>query len=169
MPARITADVSEAVHALRAGKLCAVPTETVYGLAGDALQPEVVARIFEAKQRPFFDPLIVHVAQVGELQSLIREFPPLGQKLASAFWPGPLTLVLPKSEVVPDLVTAGLSSVAVRIPRHPLMQELLRQFGRPVAAPSANLFGRTSPTTAEHVREQLEGRIDLILDGGACA
>jgi len=168
MSAEITTDVARAAQALRSGRLVAFATETVYGLGADALDPLAVARVFEAKGRPRFDPLIVHVASTAELDPLLAEFPERARQLADAFWPGPLTLVLPKRPIVPDLVTAGLPRVAVRIPGHPQALELLRAAGRPIAAPSANLFGRISPTTAEHVAEQLGDRIDLILDGGPC-
>jgi L-threonylcarbamoyladenylate synthase len=150
--------------------LVALPAETVYGLAADALRSEAVARIFEAKERPFFDPLICHVAQetgVEELTLLGAEQRGMVRSLAAAFWPGPLTLVLPRRPCVPDLVCAGLETVAVRMPAHPVFCAVLRAFGRPVAAPSANRFGRISPTAAEHVFEELAGRIPLILDAGA--
>jgi L-threonylcarbamoyladenylate synthase len=166
--ARVISEVSVAAQALQRGELVAFATETVYGLGGVALWPETVARIFEAKGRPSFDPLIVHVPDLAAVRELVTEFPPLAQRLAREFWPGPLTLVLPKAACVPDLVTSGLSSVAVRIPRHPLALELLRQVGLPIAAPSANLFGRVSPTTASHVADQLGDRIEWILDGGPC-
>ena len=164
--AQVISDVSRAAAALRHGELVAFATETVYGLGGVALWPETVARIFEVKGRPTFDPLIVHVPDLVAVRQLVTHIPPVAERLASHFWPGPLTLVLPKSECVPDLVTAGLPSVAVRIPKHPLALELLRDVGFPVAAPSANLFGRVSPTTAAHVEDQLGDRIEWILDGG---
>jgi len=138
----------EAVRRLRSGQLVAFPTETVYGLGADATDPDAVLQIFETKARPRFDPLIVHVADVEAAEALVAgPFDPRGRALAEAFWPGPLTLVLPKRPVVPDLVTAGLQSLAVRVPRHPTALRLLEQAGRPVAAPSANRFGRLSPTT----------------------
>ncbi len=166
--ARVISDVSIAATALQRGELVAFATETVYGLGGVALWPETVARIFEAKGRPTFDPLIVHVPDLAGVRELVTAFPPLAERLARAFWPGPLTMVLPKAVCIPDLVTSGLSSVAIRIPSHPLALELLRQVGLPVAAPSANLFGRVSPTTAAHVADQLGDRIEWILDGGPC-
>ena len=166
--ARVISDVSIAAAALQRGELVAFATETVYGLGGVALWPETVARIFEAKGRPTFDPLIVHVPDLASVRELVTEFPPLAERLAREFWPGPLTLVLPKAACIPDLVTSGLASVAIRIPSHPLALELLRQVGLPVAAPSANLFGRVSPTTAAHVADQLGDRIEWILDGGPC-
>ena len=164
----ITDDVAQAAAKLRAGGLVAFPTETVYGLGAHALSEESVARIFSAKRRPKFDPLIVHVARREQLDSLVAEFPETARILADKFWPGPLTLVLPKRAIVPDLVTAGLPTVAVRIPSHSIAQELLRQVGIPVAAPSANRFSQVSPTTAAHVQKQLANDIDLILDGGPC-
>lgn len=165
---RVTADPEEAAAALRAGKLVAIPTETVYGLAGNAFNPHVAARIFEAKHRPTFDPLIVHLPSAARLSQVAAEVSPLARKLGDAFWPGPLTLVFPKTAAVPDLVTSGLSTVAVRIPDHPLARRLLELIDFPLAAPSANLFGRLSPTMPEHVLEQLGDRIDLVLDGGPC-
>jgi len=146
----------------------ALPTETVYGLAGDALNEKALAKIFETKQRPSFDPLICHVADLEGVRQLCRDLPATARKLAEKFWPGPLTLVLPKRDHVPDLATSGLPTVAVRVPAHPLAQALLREFGGPVAAPSANMFGRISPTTAGAVRQELGEKVDLILDGGPC-
>jgi L-threonylcarbamoyladenylate synthase len=128
-----------------------------------------VARIFEAKSRPQFDPLIVHVADLRQAEILVTKLPEAALRLAEKFWPGPLTLVLPKSDLVPDLVTSSMPTVAIRVPRHPLALELIRESGRPIAAPSANPFGQVSPTTAEHVRRCLGNKVDLILDGGACA
>jgi L-threonylcarbamoyladenylate synthase len=164
----LTTDVHRAADALRRGSLVAFATETVYGLGANALDPIAVARIFEAKGRPRFDPLIVHLPDAEHVSNVAAEYPDVARRLAERFWPGPLTLVLPKREVVPDLVTSGLPNVAVRVPGLPLARELIRLAGCPVAAPSANLFGRVSPTTAEHVLEQLAGRIDLVLDGGPC-
>ena len=146
----------------------AFPTETVYGLGGHAFDLEAVAGIFAAKERPEFDPLIVHVAEFDQIGQLAVEMPDRARRLGERFWPGPLTLVLDKQPEVPDLVTAGLSTVAVRIPDHAVTLELLRLAAVPMAGPSANRFGRLSPTTAEHVAEQLGDRIDLILDGGPC-
>lgn len=166
--ARVITDVSTAATALRKGELVAFATETVYGLGGVALWPETVARIFEVKGRPTFDPLIVHVPDLPAAHKLVKSLPPVAVQLASKFWPGPLTMVLEKAEQVPDLVTSGLPSVAIRIPSHPLALRLLREVGLPVAAPSANLFGRVSPTTAAHVQDQLGDRINWILDGGPC-
>ncbi|HTI49885.1 MAG TPA: L-threonylcarbamoyladenylate synthase [Planctomycetaceae bacterium] len=161
-------ELARAAEILRQGGLVAFPTETVYGLGANALEVEAVARVFEVKGRPLFDPLIVHVAGTNEVAPIVRRFPKIAQTLAAQFWPGPLTLVLPKSLLVPDLVTAGCPTIAVRVPDHPVALELLRLAGVPLAAPSANLFGRISPTTAAHVREQLGESIDLILDGGPC-
>jgi L-threonylcarbamoyladenylate synthase len=166
MTCSIGTDVKHAAAILRDGGLVAFATETVYGLGADALNPQAVARVFEVKQRPNFDPLIVHVADIAQLGSLVKQMTPVGEQLAAAFWPGPLTLVLEKENIVPDLVTAGLPTVAVRIPAHSLALELLRTANIPVAAPSANPFGRISPTTAAHVAEQLGEQIDYILDGG---
>lgn len=158
----------EAARWLKDGHLVAMPTETVYGLAGNALDPTAVVRIFETKERPLYNPLIVHVASVDEARQLARTWPAALDRLARMFWPGPLTILLPRKELVPDLVTAGLDRVAIRIPDHPLAMELIRTCGFPLAAPSANLFSRISPTTAEHVQRQLDGRIPYILDGGPC-
>mgnify|MGYP000123796944 CR=1 FL=1 len=160
--------ISEAARLLRAGRLVAFPTETVYGLGADAFNALAVARIFEVKNRPTFDPIIVHIADTAQLTELVREVPDTGRRLIEKFWPGPLTLVLPKTEKVPDIVTAGLPTVAVRMPAHPVALALIRAADCPVAAPSANPFGYLSPTTAEHVVAQLDDKVDLILDGGAC-
>lgn len=160
------AAIAEAAALLRAGGLVAFPTETVYGLGADAANPRAVARIFAAKGRPASDPLIVHVLGLADLDGWAAELPAVARRLAEAFWPGPLTLVLPRGPRVPDLVAAGLDSVAVRAPAHPVARALLAATGRPIAAPSANPFGRTSPTTAAHVLADLGGRIDLLLDGG---
>jgi len=152
---------------LRRGGLVAVPTETVYGLAASAWHADACRRIFRAKRRPAHDPLIVHVADLPMLERVAYANPAVA-RLARAFWPGPLTLVLARRAAVPDVVTAGLPSVAVRMPAHPLLRQLLRLCGEPLAAPSANPFGYLSPTTAAHVRESLGGRIRHILDGGPC-
>ncbi|OQW33429.1 MAG: translation factor (SUA5) [Nitrospira sp. SG-bin1] len=153
---------------IQAGGLVAFPTETVYGLGCDAFNADAAAKVFEAKQRPQFDPLIVHIADPGQLEAVIDSLPPLGRRLIDAFWPGPLTLVLSKQQAIPDLVTAGLSTVAVRMPNHPVAQALIREAGTPIAAPSANPFGYVSPTTARHVADGLGSNVDLILDGGPC-
>lgn len=168
MRCRVTKNPEEAAAALCAGRLVALPTETVYGLGGNAFDPRAVAEIFAVKERPTFDPLIVHVRSIEQLPQVATEFPAVAQQLADRFWPGPLTMVLPKTAAVPELVTSGLPTVAVRIPDHPLMQRVLEAAGFPIAAPSANLFGRLSPTSVEHVLDQLGDRIDLVLDGGPC-
>jgi L-threonylcarbamoyladenylate synthase len=159
--------VEEAAQALRGGKLVAFPTETVYGLGANALDSAAVARIFEAKGRPATDPLIVHIAHIGQLSMCASHVPPAARKLGLAFWAGPLTIILPKKPQVPDSVTAGLPSVALRVPSHRVARALMEMAGVPVAAPSANRFSRPSPTTAAHVMADLDGRIDLLLDGGA--
>ncbi len=160
--------IAEAGRIIASGGLVAFPTETVYGLGAHALDPMAVARIFEVKQRPRFDPLIVHVADVGMAESLWQFIPAIARQLIQAFWPGPLTLVLPKRAHVPDIVTAGLPTVAVRMPGHPVALALIRAASVPIAAPSANPFGYLSPTRAEHVVAMLGDRVDLILDGGPC-
>jgi L-threonylcarbamoyladenylate synthase len=161
-----SAALRRAGEILRDGGLVAFPTETVYGLGANALDREAVARIFEAKGRPGYNPLIVHVLDEEAARDLTAEWPQVADVLARAFWPGPLTLVLRKAAVVPDLVTAGLSTVGLRVPAHPLARALLLAAGVPIAAPSANRFTELSPTTAEHVRKGLGPRVDLILDGG---
>ena len=166
MPCPIGRDVDRAASILLGGGLVAFPTETVYGLGANALDARAVAGIFAAKNRPSFDPLIVHIASIDALDSLASQVPVVARRLADRFWPGPLTLVLPKTPIVPDLVTSGLHTVAVRIPNHPVAQELLTRTCVPVAAPSANTFGCLSPTCADHVLEQLGSEIDYILDGG---
>ncbi|KKM10813.1 tRNA threonylcarbamoyladenosine biosynthesis protein [Clostridiales bacterium PH28_bin88] len=158
--------VRQAARILKEGGLVAFPTETVYGLGANALDPQAVARIFHAKGRPADNPLIVHVASPAEVEDLVVSVPPKGERLMRHFWPGPLTLVLPRKPVVPDVVTAGLDTVAVRMPDHPVALALIRAAGVPVAAPSANLSGRPSPTTARHVLQDLGGMIDAIVDGG---
>lgn len=161
------ASIALAAKLLHAGELVAFPTETVYGLGAAALNSEAVVKIFEAKQRPFFDPLIVHIGDATWANEL-AEVSALGQSLMQAFWPGPLTLVLPRKKIVPDLVTSGLSDVALRVPAHLVAQELLHVSGIAIAAPSANLFGQLSPTRAEHVERFLGEKVALILDGGPC-
>ena len=160
-------EISRAAAALRAGLLVGMPTETVYGLAANALDPAAVLRIFSAKGRPTFDPLIVHVADAAQAWTVARPSA-RARLLAARLWPGPLTLVLPRTPIVPDVVTSGLDTVGVRCPDHPLALALIRAAGVPLAAPSANPFGRISPTTAAHVREQLGATVALVLDGGAC-
>jgi L-threonylcarbamoyladenylate synthase len=158
--------IARAAAEIRRGGLVAFPTETVYGLGANALDATAVARIFEAKGRPATDPLIVHLTSAADLNRVARDVPRIAEPLTRTFWPGPLTLVLNRQDIVPDGVTAGLPTVAVRVPAHPVAQALLRQSGVPIAAPSANRFGHTSPTTAQHVLADLDGLIDLILDGG---
>ncbi len=160
-------ELEQAAAALRAGGLVGMPTETVYGLAADALDAAAVLRVFAAKGRPTFDPLIVHLPDASWLERVAVPSP-RARLLAAACWPGPLTLVLPRTAAVPDAVTAGLDTVAVRVPDHPLARELIRRCGRPLAAPSANRFGCVSPTTAAHVREQLGAAVAVVLDGGPC-
>jgi L-threonylcarbamoyladenylate synthase len=157
-----------AASLLREGDVVVFPTETVYGLGADAFQPAALERIFAAKGRPFSDPLIVHIAEEAELEGLAAFVPETARRLAAAFWPGPLTLILPRAGRVPSLVTAGLETVAVRMPRHPVARALIRALGSPIAAPSANRFMHVSPTTAQHVLADLGGRVPLILDGGPC-
>jgi L-threonylcarbamoyladenylate synthase len=160
--------VIAAAEALSQGDLVAMPTETVYGLAGDALNPKALARIFAVKQRPFFDPLIVHVASITQAESLVTKIPDVAFRLMERFWPGPLTLVLPRRENIPDLATSGLSTVALRQPNHPVALALLKACGFPLAAPSANPFGALSPTCAEHVASAFTQGITMVLDGGPC-
>jgi L-threonylcarbamoyladenylate synthase len=158
--------LERAAQILRVGGLVALPTETVYGLGANALDAAAVSRIFAAKQRPAWDPVIVHVADEKMLDGLVEQIPEAARKLMRAFWPGPLTMLLPRTAAVPDAVTAGRPLVGVRMPAHPVALELIRRAGLPVAAPSANLFGHISPTTAEHVLADLDGRIDAVLDAG---
>lgn len=157
-----------AARLLRAGELVVFPTETVYGLGANALNPQAAEQIFLAKERPFSDPLIVHIADEQDLETLVASVPETARKLAAAFWPGPLTMILPAGPQVPGLITSGLPNVAVRMPNHPIARALIRAAGVPVAAPSANRFMHVSPTTARHVYDDLKGRIPLILDGGPC-
>ena len=161
-------DILTAKQLLESGKCVAIPTETVYGLAANALDPTACAEIFRIKNRPSFNPLIVHVHAIGEIEKYVRAFPEPLKKLAEHFSPGPVTFVLPKKNNIPDIVTAGGDTVAVRIPAHPLTLELLRLLPFPLAAPSANPFGYISPVTAQHVEAQLGNEIPYILDGGAC-
>ncbi len=168
-PHELSAAVKEAARLLADGQVVALPTETVYGLAADALRNDAVAGIFEAKERPLFDPLIVHLPSRDWLERVAAipdDSRAMTEALITKFWPGPLTLVLPRRQTVPDLVTAGLNTVAVRMSAHPVFQAVIERFGQPLAAPSANRFGRISPTEAAHVRSELGGRIPLILDGG---
>lgn len=166
-PKKIDLDkIKIAAEVIKKGNLVAFPTETVYGLGADALNEEAVAKIFQAKGRPFNDPLIVHIADIKELNRLFKYTPLVALKLAKAFWPGPLTLVLKKSELVSDIITAGLNTVAIRMPANNIALSLIREAKTPIVAPSANLFGRTSPTNAQHVADDLDGKIEMIIDGG---
>jgi len=160
--------IQRAAKIIKGGGVVAFPTETVYGLGADAFNPLAVARIFEVKRRPYFDPLIVHVANPSDVKKLAKETPSNAKKLIERFWPGPLTIVLLKEEKIPDIVTAGLLTLAIRMPNHPMALALIEESKCPIAAPSANPFGYLSPTTAEHVRDQLGEEVDLILDGGPC-
>lgn len=163
--------ISKAVRLLDEGEVVALPTETVYGLGANALDANAVAKIFAAKERPSFDPLIIHLAtreQIHDYCEISPELDVIVQKLIQEFWPGPLTMVLPKKDIIPDIVTSGLPTVAVRMSAHPIMQDICKAFGKPIAAPSANRFGRISPTSAGAVLKELGGKIPLIVDGGAC-
>ena len=160
--------VEEAVRLLQGGQVVAIPTETVYGLAGNAYNESALAKIFAAKERPTFDPLIVHIAEIEQLEDVAKDIPEAAYRLAQAYWPGPLTMILPKKDCIPDLATSGLPSVAVRFPSHPVARRIIKESGLPLAAPSANLFKHVSPTTALHVAEQLGDRIAGIVDGGPC-
>lgn len=158
--------VKRATELLRAGEVVALPTETVYGLAANALDAKAVARIFEVKGRPVHNPIIVHVASVEMATRCVTNWPDVADKLAKSFWPGPLSLVLPRTKEIPEIVTAGGATVGVRWPSHPFIQAVIRECGFPLAAPSANLSNQVSPTNAEHVRKQLDGKLRLIVDGG---
>ena len=160
-------EVGRAAAVIKNGGLVAMPTETVYGLAADALNGQAVARIFQAKGRPMDNPLIVHIAELSQIEALVRAFPPKARILAERFWPGPLTMILPKSDNIPDEVSAGLDTVAIRCPADATARELIR-LSAPLAAPSANLSGSPSPTTVQHVIQDMDGRIDAIIDGGDC-
>lgn len=166
--AEIGKDIIRAKQLLEAGQLVAIPTETVYGLAANALNEKAVLEIFKAKNRPHFDPLIVHVSGIAQAETLVESFPEKVKVLAKKFWPGPLTILLPKKEIVPDLVTSGLNTVGLRCPDHTLTLQLLKSLSFPLAAPSANPFGYVSPTTPQHVNEQLGDKVAYILDGGEC-
>jgi len=166
--AEIGKDISKAASLLKQGKLVAIPTETVYGLAANALDVEAATKIFVAKNRPYFDPLIVHVQSGDAVREYAEKIPDEAFELMKRFWPGPLTVLLPKKNIIPDLVTAGLDRVGLRCPDHPMTLELLRSISFPLAAPSANPFGYVSPTTPLHVNDQLGNEIEYILDGGEC-
>ncbi len=159
--------VAEAAEVLKRGGLVAFPTETVYGLGGNGLDAEACKKIYEAKGRPSDNPLILHISQISELRPIVGEIPPVGEALMEAFWPGPLTMIFPKSELVPLSVTGGLDTVAVRFPTHPVALAIIRKAGLPIAGPSANSSGKPSPTRASHVEFDLSGKIDMIVDGGA--
>jgi L-threonylcarbamoyladenylate synthase len=161
-------DIQLAVELLKQGRLVAFPTETVYGLGADAKNPEALAGIFRAKGRPMDHPLIVHVASISQLAEWVSEVPPSAYVLAEAFWPGPLTMIFKKASPVLDRITGGQDTIGIRMPNHPIAQMLLKEFGSGLAAPSANRFGRISPTTADAVREELGSSVDLVLDGGQC-
>ena len=162
------ADIRKAAEILRSGGLVVFPTETVYGLGANALDASAVRKIFELKERPSNSPLIVHVASIEQARDLAADWPEIANQLAREYWPGPLTLVVPKKPIIPDEVTAGLQTVGLRVPRHPIALELLRETGLPIAAPSANRFTQLSPTTAAHVREAFGQQTPFLLDGGAC-
>ncbi len=161
-------NIRRAAEIIKQGGLVSFPTETVYGLGADAFNPIAVSRIFEVKDRPYFDPMIVHIADITVVHDMVKHFGEIAKKLTERFWPGPLTIVLEKSGRVPDIVTAGLDTVALRMPSNRVALDLIEIAGTPVAAPSANLFGYLSPTSAAHVAKQLGDRIDIILDGGVC-
>lgn len=166
--AEIGTDLVKAKQLLNEGKLVAIPTETVYGLAGNAFNPDAVASIFSVKNRPSFDPLIVHVASYGQALTLTKNIPEIAESLAAKFWPGPLTLLLERKKSIPDLVTSGLDTVGIRLPNQPLTRKLISTLDFPLVAPSANPFGYISPTTPQHVNDQLGDKIDYIIDGGEC-
>lgn len=168
MSSASSAEIRQAAKILRAGGLVAFPTETVYGLGGDAENEAAVRGIFAAKGRPVDHPVIVHLGKPSDMVEWSGQIPKMGWHLAESFWPGPLTLILPRLPKAKDVVTGGLNTVGLRVPSHPVAQELLREFGGAIAAPSANRFGRVSPTSAQHVREELAGLVELILDGGEC-
>lgn len=156
-----------ALEQLRSGNVVAIPTETVYGLAADISNPQALHKIFSVKERPFFDPLIVHLSDIEEVASVAEIFPPLAKTLAEKFWPGPLTIVLPKRSDINPIITSGLETVGMRVPRNKITRELIKKLGSPLAAPSANKFGHTSPTTAEHVKNEFSGSV-MVLDDGPC-
>lgn len=161
-------DIETAASLLRQGELVAFPTETVYGLGADARRAQSVAAVFAAKGRPADNPLIVHIADIAQIGQIAREVPPLALRLAEVFWPGPLTMVLPKQDCIPEVTSGGLDTVGIRMPSHETARALIRQSGCPIAAPSANRSGKPSPTTARHVMDDMDGRIAAVLDGGQC-
>ena len=162
-------DIARAAQLLRAGGLVGIPTETVYGLGANGLDPEAAERIFQAKGRPQDNPLILHIPEASWLDRYCKDIPFTAYRLAEAFWPGPLTMILPRKDVVPDAVTAGLDTVGMRCPAHPLCRAIIEAAGVPVAAPSGNTSGKPSPTTARHMLEDMDGKIDAIVDGGPCS
>lgn len=164
----ISSDINKAKTILESGELVAIPTETVYGLAANIYDENAIKKIFTTKKRPYFNPLIVHIYSMQQMEELVTTIPYNAKKLAKAFWPGALTLVLPKKDVVPDLVTGGQNTVALRIPHHPLTLSLLQKLSFPIAAPSANPYGSISPTTAQHVANYFPKDVQLVLDGGSC-
>ena len=168
-PSEDATALEQAGALLRAGEVVGIPTETVYGLAANALDPMAVARIFEAKGRPQDNPLIVHIADLESVKDIATEFPPEAQALADAFWPGPLTIILPKQDRIPMVTSGGLNTVGIRFPSHPMAQAIIRAADVPLAAPSANTSGRPSTTTAQHVMEDLNGKIAAVVDGGPCS
>lgn len=168
MQCRVGTDIEEAAEWLRRGETVGIPTETVYGLAANAFNTEAVLKIFTVKNRPAFDPLIVHTGSIENISVFVRDIPAAAEELMRRFWPGPLTLILPRKNLIPDIVTSGLTTVGIRMPDHPMTLQLLNNLPFPVAAPSANPFGYISPTTAQHVKDQLGDRIPYILDGGPC-
>lgn len=165
---KITKSINIAVKEILQGNIIALPTETVYGLAADATNEEAVLKIYETKKRPLFDPLIVHIRSVKEMKKYVEEIPSEVYKLAEKFSPGPITYILKKKKIIPDIVTSGLDTVAIRIPAHPMFQKILAKCKVPLAAPSANMFGRLSPTCAEDVYKELKGKLNYIVDGGQC-
>ncbi|MBQ6568765.1 MAG: threonylcarbamoyl-AMP synthase, partial [Clostridia bacterium] len=160
--------IKKAAEILKSGGLCAIPTETVYGLAANSLDPQAVEKIFAAKGRPQDNPLIIHIAETDEIYRYVTDFCQKAKKLTEKFWPGPLTVILPKSKEVPDVVTCGMDSVAVRMPSNPIAHKIIKECKVALAAPSANISGRPSPTSFEHVYEDMNGKIDAIVDGGQC-
>lgn len=165
----VTQELEKAIKLLRLGELVGIPTETVYGLAARIDIPRAIEQIFKSKERPFFDPLIVHVASIEQAKTLTTQWGRVAQALAEDFWPGPLTMILPKSEQINSMITSGLASVGIRMPNHAMTLEVIRELGVPLAAPSANKFGRTSPTSALHVRKEFENENIFVLDGGECS
>jgi L-threonylcarbamoyladenylate synthase len=165
---QISSDISKAIELLNKEDVVAIPTETVYGLAGNIYSEKAIRKIFEVKQRPLFNPLIVHIPSIDHLEKIVREFPVKAQKLAEAFWPGSLTLILPKRLNIPEIVTGGKDTVGVRIPNHPVTLSLLKQLSFPLAAPSANPYNRISPTSSDHVKAYFENTLSMVLEGGEC-